>query len=66
MSSTTPEDTATATTPGDTTRTSVARTVTDVLQPRNALLAGMLGLGLAAAGDWTGLLWGSSGRSAPG
>lgn len=37
---------------------SVARTVTDVLQPRNVLLAGMLGLGLAAAGDWTGLLWG--------
>lgn len=58
MSSTTPGDTATATTSGDTTRTSVARTVTDVLQPRNALLAGMLGIGLAAAGDWTGLLWG--------
>ncbi|SCF70204.1 hypothetical protein [Streptomyces sp. Cmuel-A718b] len=39
--------------------TSVARTVTDVLQPRNVLLAGMLGIGLAAAGgDWTGLLWG--------
>ncbi|MFI0876513.1 hypothetical protein ACH4TM_19210 [Streptomyces parvus] len=38
---------------------SVARTVTDVLQPRNVLLAGMLGIGLAAAGgDWTGLLWG--------
>ncbi|MFF8986835.1 hypothetical protein ACF08E_26120 [Streptomyces globisporus] len=38
---------------------SMARTVTDVLQPRNVLLAGMLGIGLAAAGgDWTGLLWG--------
>lgn len=46
-------------TPDDTTRrTSVARTVTDVLQPRNALLAGMLGIGLAAAGEWSGLLWG--------
>ncbi|MEU5160152.1 hypothetical protein AB0G74_11155 [Streptomyces sp. NPDC020875] len=32
--------------------------VTDVLQPRNALLAGMLGIGLAAADHWTGLLWG--------
>ncbi|MBT3082406.1 MULTISPECIES: hypothetical protein [unclassified Streptomyces] len=29
-----------------------------MLQPRNALLAGMLGIGLAAAGEWTGLLWG--------
>ncbi|MET7644969.1 hypothetical protein ABZS83_15240 [Streptomyces sp. NPDC005426] len=37
---------------------STARTVTDVLQPRNLLLAGMLAIGLAAAGDWTGLLWG--------
>ncbi|MEV0274847.1 hypothetical protein AB0I22_00460 [Streptomyces sp. NPDC050610] len=37
---------------------STARTVTDVLQPRNVLLIGMLGIGLAAAGDWTGLLWG--------
>ncbi len=36
----------------------MARTVTDVLQPRNALLAGMLGIGLAAAGDWTGIPWG--------
>ncbi|MDH2390915.1 hypothetical protein QCN29_19390 [Streptomyces sp. HNM0663] len=35
-----------------------ARRVTDVLQPRNVLLAGMLGIGLAAAGDWTGLAWG--------
>ncbi|OEJ25900.1 hypothetical protein BGM19_20205 [Streptomyces agglomeratus] len=35
-----------------------ARAVTDVLQPRNVLLAGMPGIGLAAAGDWTGLLWG--------
>ncbi|MFE9557182.1 hypothetical protein ACFYMW_11460 [Streptomyces sp. NPDC006692] len=35
-----------------------ARAVTDVLQPRNVLLAGMLGIGLAAAGEWTGLLWG--------
>ncbi|RCH70753.1 hypothetical protein DT019_00805 [Streptomyces sp. SDr-06] len=38
--------------------TAAARTVTDVLQPRNVLLAGMLGIGLAAAGEWTGLLWG--------
>ncbi|MFC9328024.1 hypothetical protein [Kitasatospora sp. NPDC057015] len=38
--------------------TTTARTVTDVLQPRNVLLVGMLGLGLAAAGDWTGLPWG--------
>ncbi|MEU1073169.1 MULTISPECIES: hypothetical protein [unclassified Streptomyces] len=32
--------------------------VTNVLQPRNCLLVGMLGIGYAAAGDWTGLLWG--------
>ncbi|WP_267241791.1 hypothetical protein [Streptomyces sp. PR69] len=32
--------------------------MTDVLQPRNVLLVGMLGIGLAAAGDWTGLAWG--------
>ncbi|MYV59611.1 hypothetical protein GTW37_08680, partial [Streptomyces sp. SID4931] len=55
-------DTGTGTptaTPTPTPTTSVARTVTDVLQPRNVLLAGMLGIGLAAAGgDWTGLLWG--------
>ncbi|MFE1413051.1 hypothetical protein ACFW6F_19915 [Streptomyces sp. NPDC058746] len=42
----------------ETTVTTVARTVTDVLQPRNVLLVGMLGIGLAAAGDWTGLPWG--------
>ncbi|MFD8743499.1 hypothetical protein [Streptomyces sp. NPDC059616] len=35
-----------------------ARTVTDVFQPRNVLLIGMLGIGLAAAGHWTGLFWG--------
>ncbi|WP_405791753.1 hypothetical protein [Streptomyces sp. NBC_01506] len=35
-----------------------ARRITDVLQPRNALLAGMLGIGAAAAGDWTGVPWG--------
>ncbi|MGW7050650.1 hypothetical protein [Streptomyces sp. NPDC054887] len=35
-----------------------ARVVTDALQPRNVLLAGMLGIGLAAAGDWSGLPWG--------
>ncbi|MFJ8011755.1 hypothetical protein [Streptomyces sp. NPDC096339] len=50
--------TAPNTNPGSTTTTTVARTVTDVLQPRNVLLAGMLGIGLAAAGDWTGLPWG--------
>ncbi|MBN0046778.1 hypothetical protein JS756_22235 [Streptomyces actuosus] len=38
--------------------TIVARTVTDVLQPRNVLFAGMLGIGLVAAGDWTGIPWG--------
>ncbi|MFG2537441.1 hypothetical protein ACGFU4_19610 [Streptomyces sp. NPDC048511] len=38
--------------------TTVARTVTDVLQPRNVLLFGMLAVGLASAGDWTGLPWG--------
>ncbi|MHC3820801.1 phosphatase PAP2 family protein [Streptomyces sp. NBC_00341] len=37
---------------------STARTVTDVFQPRNLLLAGMLATGFAAAGEWTGLLWG--------
>ena len=37
---------------------SAARRVTDVLQPRNVLLVGMLAIGLAAAGHWTGLLWG--------
>ncbi|MFV2121949.1 hypothetical protein ACE14D_27405 [Streptomyces sp. Act-28] len=36
----------------------VARRVTDVLQPRNVLLAGMLAVGALAAGHWTGLLWG--------
>ncbi|MFE2032755.1 hypothetical protein ACFXBB_05695 [Streptomyces scopuliridis] len=35
-----------------------ARTVTNILQPRNVLLVGMLAIGLAAAGDWTGLPWG--------
>ncbi|EXU69483.1 hypothetical protein Z951_02685 [Streptomyces sp. PRh5] len=40
------------------TRTTTARTVTDVLQPRNVLLIGMLGIGLATAGDWTGIPWG--------
>ncbi|GAA2264043.1 hypothetical protein GCM10010232_65120 [Streptomyces amakusaensis] len=43
--------------PGSTV-TTAARIVTDVLQPRNVLLAGMPGIGLAAAGHWTGLLWG--------
>ncbi|MEU0830970.1 hypothetical protein ACNPQM_07830 [Streptomyces sp. NPDC056231] len=42
----------------DPTTASTARVVTDVLQPRNLLLAGMLGIGSAAAGHWTGLLWG--------
>jgi hypothetical protein len=35
-----------------------ARVVTDVLQPRNVLLAGMTGIGAASAGDWTGVPWG--------
>ncbi|MFF3069225.1 hypothetical protein [Kitasatospora sp. NPDC057936] len=38
--------------------TTVARTVTDILQPRNVLLAGLTGLGVAAAGSWTGIGWG--------
>lgn len=38
--------------------TTTARTVTDILQPRNVLVAGMVGIGLAAAGDWTGTPWG--------
>jgi hypothetical protein len=42
----------------DPTTASTARVVTDVLQPRNLLLAGMLAIGSAAAGHWTGLLWG--------
>ncbi|MFF8831920.1 hypothetical protein [Streptomyces sp. NPDC015131] len=37
---------------------SAARVVTDVFQPRNVLLVGMLALGWAAAGHWSGLLWG--------
>ncbi|MFE2378641.1 hypothetical protein [Streptomyces sp. NPDC059398] len=41
-----------------TTGTAVARTVTDVFQPRNVLLVGMPGIGVAAAGDWTGVPWG--------
>ncbi|MEW1612216.1 MULTISPECIES: hypothetical protein [unclassified Streptomyces] len=57
MAPATTEDAA-STAPATTARTSVARTVTEVLQPRNVLLAGMLAIGLAAAGDWTGLLWG--------
>ncbi|MFI6413292.1 hypothetical protein [Streptomyces sp. NPDC050585] len=36
----------------------VARRVTDALQPRNVLLVGMLAIGGFAAGHWTGLLWG--------
>ncbi|MCT2541784.1 MULTISPECIES: hypothetical protein [Streptomyces] len=49
--------TTTDTTPASPDNTT-ARTVTDVFQPRNVLLIGMLGIGLAAAGHWTGLLWG--------
>ncbi|MFE0058730.1 hypothetical protein [Streptomyces sp. NPDC059003] len=37
---------------------SAARTVTDVFQPRNVLVVGMVGIGLAAAGNWTGIPWG--------
>ncbi|MFJ8645433.1 hypothetical protein ACIRNI_04850 [Streptomyces sp. NPDC093546] len=39
-------------------RRAVARTVTDVLQPRNVLLIGMTAIGYASAGHWSGLLWG--------
>ncbi|GAA0578534.1 hypothetical protein [Streptomyces crystallinus] len=42
----------------DPSRRPVALAVTNVLQPRNCLLVGMLAIGFAAAGDWTGLLWG--------
>ncbi|MGW6600815.1 hypothetical protein [Streptomyces sp. NPDC055036] len=41
-----------------TTTVPAARTVTDIFQPRNVLLIGMLAIGLAAAGDWTGAPWG--------
>ncbi|MEV8394698.1 MULTISPECIES: hypothetical protein [unclassified Streptomyces] len=41
-----------------TTTVPAARTVTDIFQPRNVLLIGMLAIGLAAAGDWTGVPWG--------
>lgn len=37
---------------------SVARAVTDVLQPRNVLLAGLVGVGAAAAGSVSGAAWG--------
>lgn len=49
-------DRAPATATGRTAAT--ARVVTDAFQPRNTLPAGMLGIGLAAAGDRTGLPWG--------
>ncbi|MGF1425509.1 hypothetical protein [Kitasatospora sp. LaBMicrA B282] len=39
-------------------KTALARIVTDVLQPRNVLLAGLTGLGAAAAGNWAGIGWG--------
>ncbi|MEV1026736.1 hypothetical protein [Streptomyces sp. NPDC050264] len=35
-----------------------ARAVTDSLQPRNVLVAGMLGIGVAATGDLSGVPWG--------
>ncbi|WP_431772443.1 hypothetical protein [Streptomyces cucumeris] len=41
-----------------TTVNTAARAVTDLLQPRNVLLVGMLGIGLGAAGDWSGVFWG--------
>ncbi|WP_327359629.1 hypothetical protein [Streptomyces sp. NBC_01304] len=37
---------------------SAARAVTDVFQPRNVLVAGLTGIGIAAAGHWGGALWG--------
>ncbi|MFJ2770441.1 hypothetical protein [Streptomyces sp. NPDC087300] len=40
-----------------TSRSSLARAVTDLLQPRNVLVAGMLGIG-AVAGGIAGLAWG--------
>ncbi|MDX3850764.1 hypothetical protein [Streptomyces sp. AK02-01A] len=41
--------------------TSWARAITNILQPRNVLLSGMLGVSLAASGDWTGIPWGLTG-----
>ncbi|MER5436002.1 hypothetical protein [Streptomyces sp. NPDC002588] len=38
--------------------TRTARTVTDVLQPRNVLLAGLVGLGFAATHSLSGATWG--------
>ncbi|MFD5749768.1 hypothetical protein [Streptomyces sp. NPDC127033] len=35
-----------------------ALAVTNILQPRNIILAAMPGIGLATAGDWTGIPWG--------
>ncbi|OON79294.1 hypothetical protein [Streptomyces tsukubensis] len=54
----TPPTPPTSSTPSTARTARTARTVTDALQPRNLLLIGMLGIGLATAGDWTGLLWG--------
>ncbi|MFD4985652.1 hypothetical protein [Streptomyces sp. NPDC058374] len=51
--------TSTAPTAPEAPENTTARRVTDILQPRNVLLAGMLGIGLAAAdGHWSGLPWG--------
>ena len=44
----------------------LARVVTDIFQPRNTLVAGMPAIGLAAAGDWTGLPWGLLGALSAG
>ncbi len=35
-----------------------ARTVTNVLQPRNALVAGLTAVGAVATGTWSGAAWG--------
>lgn len=35
-----------------------ARAITNLLKPVHVLLAGLIGIGLAAGGSWTGALWG--------
>jgi membrane-associated phospholipid phosphatase len=39
-------------------RERLARKTTDILQPMHVLLAGLTGIGIAAAGTWSGALWG--------
>ncbi|MDJ0342820.1 hypothetical protein QMK19_23230 [Streptomyces sp. H10-C2] len=39
--------------------TALARTITNIFQPMNTLLAGMTGIGAAATGTWSGAAWGA-------